>query len=85
MAKTHGNAVIALKPVNKCNETGTAYFRYFAPQFGVNEDEATGSAVSVIAPLLFRLHGLNKVKLVQQSSNGALLNYIYNNGHVVLN
>lgn len=85
LAKTHGNAVIALNIVNKCNKTGTAYFRYFAPQFGVNEDEATGSAVSVIAPLLFRLYGLNEVKLVQQSSNGALLNYIYNNGHVVLN
>lgn len=85
LVQTHGNAVIALNLVNKCNETGTAYFRYFAPQFGVNEDAATGSAVSVIAPLLYRLYGLNKVKLVQQSSNGALLNYIYNNGHVVLN
>ena len=51
-------------------------------QFGVNEDAATGSAVSVVAPIIFRLTGLNKVKLEQKSSNGALLQFIYNNAHV---
>ena len=61
-----------------------AHFRYFAPQFGVNEDSATGSAVSVIAPLLFRLHGLNKAKLIQQSNNGALLSYEFSNAKVVI-
>ena len=82
--KLHKNAVIALsiKIIDKKN--AIAHFRYFAPQFGVNEDSATGSAVSIIAPLLFRLHGLNKAKLIQQSNNGALLNYEFNNAKVVI-
>ena len=80
----HKNAVIALSIKNKDKKNAIAHFRYFAPQFGVNEDSATGSAVSVIAPLLFRLHGLNKAMLVQQSNNGALLNYEFNNAQVVI-
>jgi PhzF family phenazine biosynthesis protein len=80
----HKNAVIALSIKNKDKKNAIAHFRYFAPQFGVNEDSATGSAVSVIAPLLFRLHGLNKAKLIQQSNNGALLNYEFNNAQVVI-
>ena len=80
----HKNAVIALSIKNKDKKNAIAHFRYFAPQFGVNEDSATGSAVSVIAPLLFRLHGLNKAKLIQQSNNGALLSYELNNAKVVI-
>lgn len=80
----HKNAVIALSIKNKDKKNAIAHFRYFAPQFGVNEDSATGSAVSVIAPLLFRLYGLNKAKLIQQSNNGALLNYEFNNAQVVI-
>ncbi|MBH0002382.1 MULTISPECIES: PhzF family phenazine biosynthesis protein [Pseudoalteromonas] len=80
----HKNAVIALSIKNKDKKNAIAHFRYFAPQFGVNEDSATGSAVSVIAPLLFRLHGLNKAMLVQQSNSGALLNYEFNNAKVVI-
>ncbi|WP_024592394.1 MULTISPECIES: PhzF family phenazine biosynthesis protein [unclassified Pseudoalteromonas] len=80
----HKNAVIALSIKNKDKKNAIAHFRYFAPQFGVNEDSATGSAVSVIAPLLFRLYGLNKAMLVQQSNNGALLNYEFNNAKVVI-
>ncbi|MGO2332461.1 MAG: PhzF family phenazine biosynthesis protein [Pseudoalteromonas nigrifaciens] len=79
LSQLHKNAVIALTVQNTI-----AHFRYFAPQFGVNEDTATGSAVSVIAPLLFRLYGLNKVTLIQQSPNGALLNYKFNSGQVVI-
>ena len=82
--KIHKNAVIALSIKNIDKKNTIAHFRYFAPQFGVNEDSATGSAVSVIAPLLFRLHGLNKAMLVQQSNNGALLNYEFNNAKVVI-
>ncbi|WP_165734999.1 PhzF family phenazine biosynthesis protein [Pseudoalteromonas sp. C8] len=82
--KLHKNAVIALSIKNIEKINAIAHFRYFAPQFGVNEDSATGSAVSVIAPLLFRLHGLNKAMLVQQSNNGALLNYEFNNAQVVI-
>ncbi|MBZ2191577.1 PhzF family phenazine biosynthesis protein [Pseudoalteromonas arctica] len=80
----HKNAVIALSIKNKDKKNAIAHFRYFAPQFGVNEDSATGSAVSVIAPLLFRLHGLNKAMLVQQSNSGALLNYEFSNAKVVI-
>ena len=84
LSKLHKNAVIALSIKNIDKKNAIAHFRYFAPQFGVNEDSATGSAVSVIAPLLFRLHGLNKAKLIQQSNNGALLNYEFNNAKVVI-
>ncbi|MBH0075366.1 PhzF family phenazine biosynthesis protein [Pseudoalteromonas sp. SWYJ118] len=84
LSKAHKNAVIALNIQNRNEKTAIAQFRYFAPQFGVNEDSATGSAVSVIAPLLFRLHGLNKAMLVQQSNSGALLNYEFNNAKVVI-
>ena len=84
LSHLHKNAVIALTVQNTQAQNAIAHFRYFAPQFGVNEDTATGSAVSVIAPLLFRLYGLNKVTLIQQSPNGALLNYELNNGQVVI-
>ena len=84
LSKLHKNAVIALSIKNKDKKNAIANFRYFAPQFGVNEDSATGSAVSVIAPLLFRLHGLNKAKLIQQSNNGALLSYEFSNAKVVI-
>ena len=84
LSKLHKNAVIALSIKNMDKKNAIAHFRYFAPQFGVNEDSATGSAVSVIAPLLFRLYGLNKAKLIQQSNNGALLNYEFNNAQVVI-
>ena len=84
LSKLHKNAVIALSIKNKDKKNAIAHFRYFAPQFGVNEDSATGSAVSIIAPLLFRLYGLNKAMLVQQSNSGALLNYEFNNAKVVI-
>ncbi|MEI8621665.1 PhzF family phenazine biosynthesis protein [Pseudoalteromonas sp. B129b] len=84
LSKLHKNAVIALSIKNIDKKNAIAHFRYFAPQFGINEDSATGSAVSIIAPLLFRLHGLNKAKLIQQSNHGALLNYEFNNAKVVI-
>jgi len=84
LSKLHKYAVIALSIKNMDKKNAVAHFRYFAPQFGVNEDSATGSAVSVIAPLLFRLHGLNKAKLIQQSNNGALLSYEFSNAKVVI-
>ena len=84
LSKLHKNAVIALSIKNIDKKYAIAHFRYFAPQFGINEDSATGSAVSIIAPLLFRLHGLNKAKLIQQSNHGALLNYEFSNAKVVI-
>ncbi|BED89065.1 MULTISPECIES: PhzF family phenazine biosynthesis protein [unclassified Pseudoalteromonas] len=85
LAKVHNNAVIALQ-IDSTNDTNASvYFRYFAPQFGINEDTATGSAVSIIAPLIFRLYGLNKVSLIQQSPKGALLNYTFSSNQVVVN
>ena len=85
LAKVHNNAVIALQIDSTNNNNTSVYFRYFAPQFGVNEDTATGSAVSIIAPLIFRLFGLNKVSLIQQSPKGALLNYTFSSNQVVVN
>ena len=84
LVNVHNNAVIALQIHSINKNSASAYFRYFAPQFGVNEDTATGSAVSVIAPLIFRLHGLNKVTLMQQSPKGALLNYTFSSNQVVV-
>ncbi|MEI8665486.1 PhzF family phenazine biosynthesis protein [Pseudoalteromonas sp. B28] len=84
LSKLHKNAVIALSIKNIDKKNAIAHFRYFAPQFAINEDSATGSAVSIIAPLLFRLHGLNKAKLIQQSNHGALLNYEFSNAKVVI-
>lgn len=84
LANMHNNAVIALQIHSIDKNNACAHFRYFAPQFGVNEDSATGSAVSVIAPLIFRLHGLNEATLIQQSSKGALLNYTFNSNQVVV-
>jgi PhzF family phenazine biosynthesis protein len=77
------NAIIVLK-IKNSDKHCIADFRYFAPQFGVNEDNATGSAISVIAPLLYRLHGLNNGTLVQQSPRGALLNYTLSKHRVLI-
>jgi PhzF family phenazine biosynthesis protein len=85
LADLHNNAIVALQVIKSVQHTSTANFRYFAPQFGVNEDSATGSAVSVIAPLIYRLYGLNKITLCQQSNQGALLNYNFNHNQIVIN
>jgi PhzF family phenazine biosynthesis protein len=85
LAGIHNNAIIALQVIKSAQHASIANFRYFAPQFGVNEDSATGSAVSVIAPLIYRLYGLNKMTLCQQSNQGALLNYSFNNNQIFIN
>lgn len=51
------------------------YFRYFAPYYGVNEDQATGSALSVIAPILMHLTTQTSGTVIQSSANGAVINY----------
>lgn len=66
------NAVIVLQqnPHNGCFS-----FRYFAPYYGIAEDQATGSALSVLAPLIKQLNTEYKGALFQASINGAVINY----------
>ncbi|WP_231613129.1 MULTISPECIES: PhzF family phenazine biosynthesis protein [unclassified Pseudoalteromonas] len=78
------NAVIIMQIKSANTQQSNVYFRYFAPQFGVNEDSATGSAVSVIAQVAFRLSGLKSGLLIQQSASGALLNYALNKSRVLV-
>ncbi|QFU76865.1 PhzF family phenazine biosynthesis protein [Halioglobus maricola] len=44
--------------------------RYFAPQYGNDEDMATGSALRVLAPHLQRAAGLSSFDVIQCSSSG---------------
>ncbi|GAA59344.1 hypothetical protein P20652_1205 [Pseudoalteromonas sp. BSi20652] len=78
------NAVIVMQIKRADASQAIIYFRYFAPQFGVNEDSATGSAVSIIAPVIFRLTGLKSGELIQQSTSGALLNYALNKNRILV-
>ena len=58
------------------------YFRYFAPQHGVNEDKATGSAHRVLVSYWSKR--LNKTNLLakQLSKEGAELTGRYEKGDV---
>lgn len=70
--KDYPNAVIVLQ---QHLHNGSFSFRYFAPHYGVAEDKATGSAVSVLAPLIKQLKTVHQGALVQASANGAVINY----------
>ena len=48
-------------------------FRYFAPQYGVSEDVATGSAMRVLADYWFQRCGYQQLRARQYSSEGGLL------------
>ncbi len=75
LKQSHNNALIVLQINTQDKQQCTACFRYFAPQFGVDEDSATGSAVAVIAPLIYQLYGLTMGSLMQQSPRGAFMHY----------
>lgn len=47
--------------------------RYFAPQYGVDEDAATGSAVRVLADYWQRRHGCGRLDVRQRSPAGGRL------------
>lgn len=81
--KNHPNAVIILQESNLYNRVQWQ-FRYFAPNFGINEDSATGSALSVIAPIINNLTMVNKGRLIQCSANGAIINYALRGNNVVI-
>lgn len=73
--KLHPFALIILqKTKNKRHQTQWR-FRYFAPYFGVNEDNATGSALSIIAPIIKSLSAQTHAVLIQESPSGAVINY----------
>ncbi|WP_176372579.1 PhzF family phenazine biosynthesis protein [Pseudoalteromonas sp. A601] len=69
------SAPTALIVLQKDSKTQQWYFRYFAPYYGIDEDQATGSAVSIIAPIIKQLTTQNKGVIIQASKNGARLNY----------
>lgn len=51
---------------------GSVALRYFAPQYGNDEDAATGSACTVLADYWQRRSGRLRLRLRQQSAAGAL-------------
>lgn len=65
----------ALIVLQQDSKTQQWYFRYFAPFYGIDEDQATGSAVSIIAPIIKQLTTQTHGALIQASKNGARLNY----------
>lgn len=48
-------------------------FRYFAPQYGADEDLATGSALRALAPLWRQLYQIESLLYEQLSASGGLL------------
>lgn len=81
--KNYANAVIVLQK-RKLENIVQWYFRYFAPYYGVNEDAATGSALSVIAPIINNLTAVSTGTLVQCSPQGAIFNYTLEKSSVTL-
>ncbi|MFY8328470.1 PhzF family phenazine biosynthesis protein [Pseudoalteromonas sp. ZZD1] len=65
----------ALIVLQQDSKTQQWYFRYFAPYYGIDEDQATGSAVSIITPIIKQLTKQTNGALIQASKNGARLNY----------
>jgi len=55
-------------------------FRYFAPQFGNNEDKATGSAAAVLTEYFGAFKSLSEIFFFQASpNNGGLMKGEYSN------
>jgi predicted PhzF superfamily epimerase YddE/YHI9 len=52
---------------------GTAQLRYFAPQYGVEEDAATGSASVQAAHFLWQLYNESRFTFLQKSPSGGYL------------
>ncbi len=52
-------------------------FRYFAPQYGINEDQVTGSAARVLSHFYYQKTGRNDFCALQASTNGGLLDITY--------
>ncbi len=83
LLKNYPNAVIVLQKC-KLNDHVQWSFRYFAPYYGVNEDTATGSALSVIAPIIKNLTAATKGTLIQCSTKGAIISYTLKGNNVVI-
>lgn len=78
------NAVIVLQQRQTANQTTQWYFRYFAPYYGVDEDSATGSAISIIAPIIKQYTEQTHGQLFQDSVFGATINYHLKNSNVII-
>lgn len=53
--------------------TGMLHFRYFAPQYGVAEDTATGSAMRILMDYCRQRHQLDRVEAFQCSASGGMM------------
>ncbi len=64
--------------------------RYFAPQYGVDEDAVTGSAQRVLADYWSRRRGGNRFRVLQSSASGGMIlvrlhgNMVEIGGHILL-
>jgi predicted PhzF superfamily epimerase YddE/YHI9 len=63
-----GQAVLAWQ--RSTEDTSMIKMRYFAPQYGNNEDAATGSVLRVLGPYLQRTAGLESFSVFQCSRQG---------------
>ncbi|MFK3873623.1 PhzF family phenazine biosynthesis protein [Pseudoalteromonas rhizosphaerae] len=78
------NAVIVMQQRQTANQTTQWHFRYFAPYYGVDEDSATGSAISIIAPIIKQYTEQTHGQLFQDSVAGATINYRLKNCNVII-
>jgi len=69
LAHVGGRGIIVTAPGNEANFVS----RFFAPQTGVNEDPATGSAHTSLTPYWARVLGKNKLIAQQLSARGGQL------------
>ncbi len=59
--------------------------RYFAPQFGTNEDTATGSVLTALAPALKQSKPSSSYEITQHSALGGRFNVSFDKTHVHIN
>jgi predicted PhzF superfamily epimerase YddE/YHI9 len=57
----------------KAGRNAICHMRYFAPQYGAREDQATGSACIVIADFWQKKLKKNRFTIIQQSKNGGFM------------
>ena len=61
------------------------YLRYFAPQYGVDEDSVTGSAQRVLADYWGRKTGASRFTVLQCSTGGGVISVELQSEHVAIN
>lgn len=79
-------AVIAtsLRQPQRAGQAAVCQIRYFAPQYGVNEDQATGSACVVIADFWQKQLKKSHFYIIQQSRGGGYMEVECNRNRILL-